>query len=82
MVEIMFEKFNIPALYIAIQSVLPLFASGHTTGIVCDSGYEKSYTVPIYEGHALPHAIVSLDVAGNDLTNYLVKILTQGDYYF
>lgn len=32
MVEIMFEGFNIPATYIAIQAVLSLYASGRTTG--------------------------------------------------
>jgi actin len=32
MVEIMFEGFEIPATYIAIQAVLSLYASGRTTG--------------------------------------------------
>ena len=54
MTQIMFESFNIPALYVAVQSVLPLYAYGRTTGIVCDSGDGVSYSVPIYEGYALP----------------------------
>ena len=57
MTEIMFDTFNVPSIFISIQSVLSLYSSGNTTGVVIDSGAGVTNTVPIYEGYALPHAI-------------------------
>ncbi|CAA0813384.1 Actin-7 [Striga hermonthica] len=81
MTEIMFETFSFPAMYVAIQPVLSLYASGRKTGIVLDSGFGSSHAVPIFEGYALPHAILRLGLAGLDLT-YSLKMICMDRYYF
>ena len=77
----MFESFNTPAIYVGKQSVLSLLASGLTTGIVLDIGCSVTHTVPIYAGHALPHAILHMPLGGRDLTDYLTTILAKGPYF-
>eukprot|EP01083_Nonionella_stella_P120793 362277_1 len=74
--QIMFETFDTPAVYNAIQAVLALYCSGRTTGIVLDSGFGSTHSVPIYEGYALPHAILRSNdrFNGNDITKCLMKL--------
>ena len=80
--QILFETFNVPALFTSIQAVLSLYASGRTTGIVLDSGDGVSHAVPVYEGFAMPSSIRRIDIAGRDVTEYMQTLLRKSGYVF
>ncbi len=81
-IQIMFETFAVPAFFAARQPVLSLYASGRTTGVVLESGHGSSHVVPIYEGYALPHAVVRNDVCGARATDFLMKMLAERGHCF
>ena len=56
--------------------------SGLLTGIVIDSGDGVTHICPVYEGFSLPHLTRRLDVAGRDITKYLMKLLLLRGYAF
>jgi len=82
MMQIMFETFNTPATYVAVQPLLSLYASGRTTGVVLESGDGITHTLGIYEGYSLPHSVMRLEMSGRDMTDFLMKILTERGYSF
>jgi len=82
MVEVMFEKYGFAGAYVAIQAVLTLYAQGLLTGVVVDSGDGVTHVCPVYEGFAMPHLTRRLDIAGRDITRYMIKLLLLRGYAF
>ncbi|XP_035674718.1 actin-3-like [Branchiostoma floridae] len=80
--QVMFETFNTAGLFLSIGASLALRSSGKTTGVVLDSGHGVTHALSIFHGYVLPHTIHRVDRAGNDLTEYLQKILTERGYSF
>lgn len=80
--QIFFETYNVPGLYIANQAILALNSTGRSTGIVVDSGDSSTQIVPIYSNYCLSHAIDKLYFGGNDLTEYLFRLLHEINYRF
>ena len=75
--QIFFESFDVPQFYLCCQSVLSLYASGVTTGVVLDCGYNVTHAVAIYEGYYLPHAVQRLYCGGQQITEYLKRDLNE-----
>jgi len=80
--QIMFETFSVPAFYLVNQATLAMYASGRTSGLCVMCGHGNCFVVPIWEGHAIDHATLCLGIGGRDITDYLMKILTERGYSF
>jgi actin len=77
MIQILFEKFNVPSFYVGLQGVLALFSYGRVTGVTVDAGDGVVQAVPIYESSLLTPAVVRQNLAGSDLTGWLRKMLKK-----
>nr|XP_025717965.1 actin-related protein 3B isoform X5 [Callorhinus ursinus] len=83
--EIMFESFNVPGLYIAVQAVLALAASWTSrqvgertlTGIVIDSGDGVTHAIPVAEGYVIGSCIKHIPIAGRDITYFIQQLLRE-----
>jgi actin len=80
--EMMFESFNAPALVVANQLALSLFATGRSTGLVVESGASRTDVGAVWEGYTLPHYVTSLDLGGDDVTQFLFDRLRREGYPF
>lgn len=77
MVELLFEKVKVQALYFSVAPVLSLFSYGRTTGMVVEMGHGTCHTVPVFEGFGLFHSILQLDFGGQDLTQAVAQMLSH-----
>jgi actin-related protein 2 len=82
MLQKMFETYQFQGVYLAIQAILTLYAQGLLTGVVVDSGDGVTHIVPVYEGFSLPAHTARINVAGRDVTRYLIKLLLLRGYAF
>lgn len=83
--EIMFETFNVPGLYIAVQAVLALAASWTSkqvtektlTGTVIDSGDGVTHVIPVAEGYVIGSSIKHIPLAGRDITSFVQQLMRE-----
>jgi len=82
MAEILVEKMEVPALYLANKSVMSLYGGGQMTGVAVDSGHDTTYIVPAYQGKSIQDATLVLKVGGKQITEHLMSQLINGKYSF
>ncbi|XP_042017131.1 actin-related protein 4-like isoform X1 [Salvia splendens] len=73
--EIMFEKYQVPALFLAKNAVLTSFASGRATSLVVDCGGGSTTVVPVHDGYVLQKAVSTSPIGGDFLSDCLLKSL-------
>ena len=62
--EFMFEKYQVPAIFIGKAPVLASFSCGRSTAIIVDSGNKTTYATPVHDGYALQKCIIKYDIGG------------------
>jgi len=77
MAQLMFETFNIPALYIASKSVCPLYSYGFENSLVLNIGHGVCKAIPIYQKSVITSSVLSIELAGIDIDEYLKKLLIE-----
>lgn len=74
-VELMFEKYRIPALFLAKNAVLTSFATGRATSLVVDCGGGSTTVAAVHDGYVLQKAVRTSPIGGEVLTECLLKTL-------
>lgn len=79
--QILFDTFNVRGFCLVSNALCSLYAAEKSTGVVVDIGDRVTHIVPVFDGYALPHSILQINLAGRDITDYLVKILSDRGYH-
>eukprot|EP00913_Durusdinium_trenchii_P016883 g15873.t1 len=80
--QIMFDTFQVPSVYLAVHQVLSFYSSGRLTGLVVDCAATECRMAPVCEGILVAHVVRKLHLGGQDLTQYLMKLLVEKGYCF
>ena len=75
MLEVMLEQFQFHECSLAYQAILTLYAQGILTGVVVDIGDGVTHVCPVIDGFCLQNSIARLNIAGRDITRYLIRLL-------
>lgn len=80
--QIMFEKFEIPAIFVCKTPVLSAFSCGRSTCLVLDSGSQSTWSTAVHDGYVLNKTQLKYDIAGNFVSNELYKLTSERNVKF
>merc|ERR1719437_221378 len=82
MIQVMFETFETQSVFVTMSCILSLFSSFRTHGVVIELGEGLTSIIPCFDGFALPYGMMHLNIAGRDMTKYMMQLLTERGYSF
>lgn len=77
--DYMFGQMCVDAVYMQEQALLALYSYNVTTGVIVDIG-DHLDVLPVVEGSVIERGVTSLPYAGQQITEYLGKLLTENGY--
>lgn len=77
--KLFLDDLGFKALALMNSSSLSLYSTGRTSGLLVQCGETRTYTVPIYEGFPLYHAINKIKLGGRDLTNVFKDCVVENN---
>ncbi|KAG5482933.1 hypothetical protein LSCM1_06971 [Leishmania martiniquensis] len=74
--EILFETHQVAATSFALSPVLSLYASGLSSGVAVELGYDQTHVAPVFQGFSLFHATHCLEIGGAHLTQHFTSLMS------
>jgi actin len=75
--ELLFETFQADSAYFAMSSILAMYATGRTSGMILECGAGQTLVIPVYEGYHLAHCVSEHCYAGHDMATLLAKLMSE-----
>ena len=75
--ELMFEKFQVPALFVSKSAVLSAFAAGRGTALVLEMGGGGTCATAVHDGYALSKPLRRSALGGDRLTEMIMTSLQK-----
>jgi len=75
--QIIFDDLQFKSFSLINSASLSLFSTGRTSGLVLECGEAKTFTVPIFEGFPLYHALNKTKLGGRNVTSLLIEEINR-----
>ena len=75
--ELVFETFQVHSAYFAMLSIITMYATGRTSGVILECGAGRSLVIPVYEGYQLAQCVSEHCYSGRDMATLLAQKISE-----